>query len=544
MNSPADDPPSPETRVLVSVPTRRDLEVTRRALHGNGLHSFACESASRLTAEIQVGAGAILTTEEVFEDETVTILLKALSAQEEWSDLPVVVLMRGGAHSSQAASVLQRLTNVTILEMPSPIRSVVSAVEAAIRARLRQYQIRNQIRVIRDAESKAKDAIRAKDDFLAALSHELRTPLNPVLLLASEATRNTKLSPETRADFELIAKNVSLEARLIDDLLDLTRITRGKLSLEIGPHRVDRIVEDAIANIRAEIHEKGLVVETHFEHGPALVKCDPVRLQQVIWNLLRNSAKFTDAGGKITVRTRRADGGARLVVEVADTGIGMAPDELETVFNAFAQGHHSRGNGAHRFGGLGLGLAIARSLMEMHSGTIRASSAGLGKGSTFAIELPLIPAAPQPARSGDGAPDSAVGTLKGRVSLRVLVVEDHEPTRTLLARLLVRRNHVVTTAACVEEARSLAQRASFDLLMTDLGLPDGSGYELMEELGKEPGLKGIALTGYGAENDTIRCREAGFLGHLVKPLQISTLEAALDSAVAAIEADSHRAVPT
>jgi signal transduction histidine kinase/CheY-like chemotaxis protein len=543
MNPSAEDTPGLETRVLVAVPTRRDWEVTQRALKTTGLHSFACDSAARLTAEIPGGAGAILTTQEVFEDEKVTSLLKSLAAQEEWSDIPVVVLMRGGAHSSQAADVLQRLTNVTILEMPSPIRSVVSAVGAAVRARLRQYQIRNQIRAIRDAESKAKDAIRAKDDFLAALSHELRTPLNPVLLLASEATQNSDLSPETRADFELIAKNVSLEARLIDDLLDLTKITRGKLGLELGPHRVERIVEDAIANIQAEISEKGLHVETRFDHGQALVNCDPVRLQQVIWNLLRNSAKFTQAGGRITVCTRRAADGSRLMVEVTDTGIGMEPDELETVFNAFAQGHHAKGDGAHRFGGLGLGLAIARSLMEMHSGAIRASSEGRGKGSTFSIELPLLPDASQAARVGDSAPGTAFETAKAPVSLRVLVVEDHEPTRKLLARLLSRRNHVVTTAGGVAEARSLARESSFDLLMTDLGLPDGSGYELMEELGKEPGLKGIALTGYGAEDDTIRCRNAGFLGHLVKPLQISTLEAALKSAVAAIGCDSPRAVP-
>jgi signal transduction histidine kinase/CheY-like chemotaxis protein len=543
MSHSAEDPPNPETRVLVAVPTRRDWDVTQRALRTAGLDAFSCESAARLTEETRGGAGAILTTQEVFEGETVTGLLRSLAAQEDWSDLPVVVLMKGGAHSSQAASVLQRLTNVTILEMPSPIRSVVSAVEAAIRARLRQYQIRNQIRAIREAESKAKDAMRAKDDFLAALSHELRTPLNPVLLLASEATQNADLSPETRADFELIAKNVSLEARLIDDLLDLTKITRGKLSLELGRHRVERIVEDAIENVRAEISERGLHMETRFNHGQALVICDPVRLQQVIWNLLRNSAKFTESGGRITVSTRPAAGATRIVVEVTDTGIGMETDELETVFNAFAQGHHSKGNGAHRFGGLGLGLAIARSLMEMHSGTIKASSAGRGKGSTFAIELPLLSDGAEPARGGDAAPGAPVAAAKERVSLRVLVVEDHEPTRNLLARLLSRRNHVVTTAGGVAEARSLARESSFDLLMTDLGLPDGSGYELMAELGKVPGLKGIALTGYGAEDDTIRCRDAGFLGHLVKPLQISTLEAALESAVAAISADLHRAVP-
>jgi signal transduction histidine kinase/ActR/RegA family two-component response regulator len=534
MDPPAADSPIPETRVLLAVPTRKDAEVTQRALLNARLHSFVCESAARVVAEIPKGAGAILTTQEVFEDDRVASLLGALTGQEEWSDLPVVVLMKGGAHSSRAAQVLQQLTNVTILEMPSPIRSMVSAVEAAVRARLRQYQIRNQIKAIQDAQSKATDASRAKDDFLAALSHELRTPLNPVLLLASEARQNSTLSPEMRADFELIAKNVSLEARLIDDLLDLTRITRGKIGLEFGLHRLEEIVEDAIANTRAEITEKRLQVETRFGQGDAVVNCDPVRLQQVFWNLLRNSAKFTEAGGRITVATRPAADGSRIVVEVTDTGIGMEPDELATIFDAFTQGHHSRDGGAHRFGGLGLGLAIARSLVELHSGTIRASSGGRGKGSTVSIELPAMPKAPEAGDAAGQGPGAAVAAVPASVSLRVLVVEDHEPTRTLLARLLSRRHHVVSTAGSVAEARTIANSEAFDLLMTDLGLPDGSGYELMEELGKEKGIKGIALTGYGAENDSRRSRNAGFLSHLVKPLQISTLESALDSAVAAI----------
>jgi signal transduction histidine kinase/ActR/RegA family two-component response regulator len=422
--------------------------------------------------------------------------------------------------------------------MPSPILAMVSAVDAAIRARLRQYQIRDQIRSIRDAESLAKDAMRAKDDFLAALSHELRTPLNPVLLLASEARQNADLSPEMRADFELIAKNVSLEARLIDDLLDLTRITRGKLGLEFGPNQLDRIVEDAIANIQEEISGKDLRMETRFGHGGAVINCDPVRLQQVFWNLLRNSAKFTEPGGTITVSSRLESHGSRLVVEVTDTGIGMEPDELATIFDAFTQGHHSRDGGAHRFGGLGLGLAIARSLVELHSGSIRAESAGRGKGSTVAIELPTMSRPSEertaPTPSTDAAP--AASPAAGR--LRVLVVEDHEPTRTLLARLLSRRNHVVSTAGGVAEARQIARKAPFDLLLTDLGLPDGSGYDLMEELGKKPGVTGIALSGFGAEHDTVRSRNAGFLSHLVKPLQISTLEAALASAVAALGAPS------
>lgn len=237
----------------------------------------------------------------------------------------------------------------------------------------------------------AEQANRAKDDFLAALSHELRTPLNPVLLLATEAAANESISPDLREDFDTIAKNVMLEARLIDDLLDVTRITRGKLVLDSRLVAVHPILNDAISNVRAEVVQKQLNLALNFCEANPIVEGDAVRLQQVFWNVLKNAVKFTDEQGTITVRTRIASQHGPLQIEISDSGSGMTADELSRIFDAFAQGDHARKGSSHRFGGLGLGLAISRTLLELHSGSIKASSPGPGFGSLFVIELPLAP---------------------------------------------------------------------------------------------------------------------------------------------------------
>ncbi len=242
---------------------------------------------------------------------------------------------------------------------------------------------------VAEARDRAIAASRAKDNFLAALSHELRTPLTPVLLLASEEAANPRLPPEVRSDFEMIAKNVALEARLIDDLLDLTRITRGKLVLDHKPIDAHVILQDALGTVQPDFQDRRINVDVvmaaprHRMHG------DPVRLQQVFWNVLKNAAKFTPMNGRVTVETHVADRN-RLLVRVTDSGIGMTPAELERIFEAFSQGEHAESS-THQFGGLGLGLAITERLVQLHGGVIRATSPGRGAGSTFEIELPLDP---------------------------------------------------------------------------------------------------------------------------------------------------------
>jgi len=383
------------------------------------------------------------------------------------------------------------------------------------------------------ARDQALAASRAKDDFLAALSHELRTPLNPVLLLASDAAANPLLPAETRADFEKIRRNVELEARLIDDLLDLTRITRGKLPLEMQPLDLLAVLQDAIATVKADAEEKKIALIFDWQANMQQIVGDAVRLRQIFWNVLKNAVKFTPAGGEITIQTRPAAAN-RVMVQITDTGIGLTDWEIGRVFNAFSQGEHAGPAGSHQFGGLGLGLAITQMLMELHSGVIRATSRGRDLGATFTLEFPLAAPAGEEKNSaapaGPGAATAAGGSIRTK-GKRILLVEDHEPTRAVLAHLLTRRHYKVSAAASVAEAQALVRRENFDLVLSDIGLPDGNGYALMAELRDKYGLSGIALTGYGMDQDVARARNSGFVAHLTKPVRVETLEQALQKAV-------------
>ena len=379
-----------------------------------------------------------------------------------------------------------------------------------------------------EAHHKALQASRAKDDFLAALSHELRTPLSPVLLIASDAAQNPRFSPEAREHFETIRKNVELEARLIDDLLDLTSITRGKIALQRQVVDLNVVLADALATIQPDITAKQIEVVTDFATTPPATVGDPIRLQQVFWNLLKNAAKFTPERGRITLCTQVTADVVRITVQ--DTGIGMTSADLARVFAAFSQGEHAAPGSTHRFGGLGLGLAISRSLVELHGGQIVAESAGSDRGSTFGVTLPLavgpvwVKRALPRAGTRDSTPPSAPSH---GIARRVLLVEDHAPTRLALAALLQKRAYHVVTASSLIEARTAAANNDFQLLISDIGLPDGTGNDLMIDLKARGNIAGIALTGYGMEADVSESLRAGFLVHLTKPVSIAALEAAL-----------------
>lgn len=328
----------------------------------------------------------------------------------------------------------------------------------------------------------------------------------------------------------MIRRNAEMEARLIDDLLDLTRIARGKLSLNMQPVDVHDVLREAIATVKADADRKQLHLELDLRADRRVIVGDTVRLEQVFWNVLENAVKFTPDGGAITVKTFTEND--TLLIKVTDTGIGMNEGELRRVFNAFSQGDHAE-SGSHRFGGLGLGLTISRMLIELHSGSISAASAGKGRGATFSIRLPVARTAKKlvpPAAESSAAvsPPTSVPTT-GNQSPCILLVEDHEPTRAVLTQLLARRHYEVLTTSSLAEARSCASKDNghFNLVISDIGLPDGSGYDLMDELRERYGLKGIALTGYGMEQDIVRGRHAGFVTHLTKPVRIESLDNAL-----------------
>ncbi len=369
---------------------------------------------------------------------------------------------------------------------------------------------------LRLALDEAEAAGRAKDQFLAVLSHELRNPLNPVLVGVSALLTDPDTPDSVRPTLEVTRRNVALEARLIDDLLDVTRIRQGKLTLQREVVDASVLVREAIEICRKEIAAASLRLTLDLSSPCHHVEADPARIQQVLWNLIKNAAKFTPAGGSIEVRSRLADDNT-LIVEVSDTGVGITPEALPRIFNAFEQGDSWI---TRQFGGLGLGLAISRSLAEAHGGRLSAASAGSGQGSTFTLALPTVPA--PAARLRGHRPSQGVAALP---LLRILLVEDNPDSRRILSRLLRSRGHRVTTAASVACARSAtASEGPFDLVISDLGLPDGSGLDVMRHVLSCGPAKGIALSGYGREDDIRQTRDAGFSAHLTKPVDFTRLE--------------------
>lgn len=391
-----------------------------------------------------------------------------------------------------------------------------------------EFRVEARTAALREARDAAERAGRAKDNFLAALSHELRTPLNPVLLLASEAAENPEFPDQVRAHFATIRKNVELEARLIDDLLDLTRITHGKMSVDIRTADLHRIVGDAIATIRAEMDQKQIALKLDLGVRRWQVAADPMRLQQVFWNVLRNAVKFTPTGGVVSVSATIDEATETIALSVTDSGIGLSPDEIDRIYDAFAQGDHATPGGAHRFGGLGLGLTISKSLVELHGGRLIAKSDGVGRGATFIVELPLLPGEAEEPNPDPAQPSGSRASFETAAPRRkVLLVEDHEPSRAALAALLKARQYEVSLAGSLAAARALTAGQQFDYLISDIGLPDGSGFELMKEMKSAGDVRGIALTGYGMEEDVGRSRDAGFLVHLTKPILATSLDRAL-----------------
>jgi len=365
-----------------------------------------------------------------------------------------------------------------------------------------------------------------KDYFLAVLSHELRNPLTPVLAALGVLERDPTLSAHGQEMVDTIYRNIMLEVRLIDDLLDLTRSTRGKLVLHCEVIDAQKLIAAVLDDCRIELEAKGLAAQVTLRAAEPFVFADAARLQQVVGNLLRNALKFTPAGGRITVDVANQKGppatagttaGPRLVITIADTGMGIEPRALAGIFEAFQQ---SNINVTRRFGGLGLGLAIAKALTEAHHGTISAASEGPGRGAVFTVTLPTVADYVAPPE----CPPPVLGCTR---ALRILLVEDHAETRHVMARLLGEMGHHVQATESVSAAVQLANRETFDLLLTDINLPDGTGYDLLQRLGSHRPRCAVALSGHGSESDVQLSTAAGFCAHLQKPLRLEHLEAAL-----------------
>jgi signal transduction histidine kinase/CheY-like chemotaxis protein len=362
----------------------------------------------------------------------------------------------------------------------------------------------------------------AKDQFLALLSHELRNPLSPVIAMVGELEARSSDDPNVRQPLAVIRRNVELEARLIDDLLDVTRIAKGKLQLSLEVTSIHETLQRAYEICREDILQKNLEFEFRLRAEDEYVNGDPARLQQVFWNLIKNGVKFTPQGGKIIVETVNLSDD-HIAIRTIDTGIGIGREKIAKIFNAFEQGQSSI---TRKFGGLGLGLAISKAMVRAHNGTLSVESAGPGKGSIFSVILNTVPA-PAATKSSATASspneDHEVTARKGHL----LVVDDHPDTCLGMKMLLERRGYRITLAHTAAQAIKKAQHEKFDLLISDIGLPDRSGYELMKELRATNSLRGIALSGFGMENDISQARAAGFSEHLTKPINFERLDEAI-----------------
>ncbi len=360
-------------------------------------------------------------------------------------------------------------------------------------------------------------ANRTKDNFLAMLSHELRTPLTPVLAALDSLETLPSQSEDSKASLAMIRRNVELESQLIDDLLDLTRIAKDKLQLKFDQIDAHEAITNVAEICKMEAKARKVRIHLNLRAGANYVTADTAKFQQIIWNLLKNAIKFTNENGEIAISSMNPSPQV-LSISVRDTGMGIEREMMERIFNPFEQGNQSL---HRRFGGLGLGLAISKSLAEAHGGTLVARSDGRDQGSTFVLTMNTVP----PPQRRPLEPESVL--LEAR-ALRILLVDDHQDTCIALERLLVRRGHLVTAAHDVRSAMETAARNRFDLLISDIALPDGTGTDLIACLRAMSPVRGIAISGFGMNGDIEKSLNAGFSEHLVKPVKLDILEAAID----------------
>jgi len=371
---------------------------------------------------------------------------------------------------------------------------------------------------LQQQKSVVETANRTKDHFLAMLSHELRTPLTPVISALDSLETEPTQTEDAKASLAMIRRNIELETQLIDDLLDFTRIARDKMQLRFASIDAHQAVSNVVEICRAEARSKRLQVHVNLRANQHHVTADSAKFQQIIWNLLKNAIKFTPEGGDITISS---DNPSESVfnVSVHDTGIGVEPEVMQRIFDPFEQGNRSF---EHRVGGLGLGLAISKSLAQAHGGTLTAQSDGSNRGSTFTLSMQALPQGEAVSVVSKAVTDAT------RRALKILLVDDHHDTCAALEKLLARRGYLVAISHDVRSAMEAAARNEFDLLISDIALPDGTGMDLMMQLRAVANVPGIAISGFGNNGDIERSLQAGFSEHLTKPIKLENLEAAIE----------------
>jgi two-component system, sensor histidine kinase len=518
---------SPEQlQALVLAPTTRDGSTTERILLESGVRVHVCADFDELCA-LAPGSGALLLADQSLTPAAVDRLQRVLQEQPPWSDLPLLIMTRGGPDSPRAVRALEAFGNVTLLDRPVRIAILVSAIRTALRARGRQYQLRSYLEELERSRTALQDADRRKDEFLAMLSHELRNPLASIVNAAAILEQLADAPPRVHHLQQVISRQSGRMARLLDDLLDVSRITQGRIELRKLPLDLVGLTRQAVESCRLLIEERRHHLELDLAEEPMTVLGDPARIEQALTNLLTNAAKYTPPQGHIRVVAAREDGAA--VVHVEDSGLGIGPELLPHVFDLFTQAERTL---ARSEGGVGIGLTMVKRLVELHGGTVEAASRGPDLGSRFTIRLPLLKGEvhlsastrmPHPSEPRHASEPT-------QPALKVLLIEDNEDAAATLEDLLGLWGHEVEVAASGEDGLRQAERFAPEAVLIDIGLPGLDGYEVARRLRQSAASSAarlVAVSGYGQEEDRRRSREAGFDDHLTKPVDLETLRSIL-----------------
>lgn len=523
-------------RVLIFTPTGRDASLTKKIFTEVGISGFICNSIEEFCQEMESGAGAALMTEEALTSQAINSLMQCLDKQPAWSDIPVIFFAVDSDSAARILNLLGQRANIIVLERPINISIVTGAVRSALRARRRQYQTKSLLLDLEEAD-------RQKDLFLATISHELRTPLNAILGWAG-ILRNSNIDTSTAERGLLtIERNARAQSQLIEDILDMSRIIRGNLRIATEPFEIIPAITAAIDVVRPAAQAKNIEIKVSLDPDTQLISGDAIRFQQIIWNLLSNAIKFTPEGGRVAIELIQESD--HIDILVRDTGKGISADFLPHMFDYFRQADNSI---TRTHGGLGLGLAIVRHLIELHGGTVSAHSAGIDKGATFKITLPVI--------NSQSLPDSVLHTQKLKTQkdkqlppqnsfplmkgLKILVVDDAADTRELMLEILSQYGADIITAQSATEAIDLLECSHFDLLISDIEMPNRDGYSLIEEIREKESHRGkklpaVALTAHTSAMDRLRAFSAGYDTHIAKPVEINELLSTVSEVAAQVK---------
>jgi len=497
--------------ILILAPIGRDAELMCGQLQSAGMQCQACSDIDDLCGRLPDGVGAIVLTEEALPTGAMSQLLLTLEKQPKWSEVPLIILTGAPSYDAKQRSfdLFGRRTNITLVDRPVRIKSLISAAQSAIRARQRQYDIR-------DLMGQLEERIHERDRFLAVLGHELRNPLGAILL-ASQMT-----GEDGRLDYEharLIERQSRHLTRLVNDLLDLSRVAAGKITLKMQIAYLKEIAQQSMRVVQPQADQQKIAIRFEPPQKSVLVYADPVRVEQIITNILTNAVKYTPEGGHVEMQVGVENG--RAAIRVKDDGVGIPNERIDNIFELFAQAENSIGRAQ---GGMGIGLALVRNLVELHGGTVSASSDGAGTGSEFIVRLPQAKEEERATTRPEVRPSRT--ERSATLARRIVIVEDNADVRDLLRLKLKRLGHTVSDARDGVEGVKVVLNEKPDLALVDLGLPGLDGYQVArqvrEQLGDDVVL--VAVSGFGQPEDKRRAPEAGFDDHITKPADVQDIE--------------------